>query len=215
MSGTSPYSREYTDLLSERVGGKALACSDEWFAECANLVKHDEPVFKEGHFVSTGQWMDGWESRRSYGRADRSTSGRDYDWCVLRLGIPGVIHGVDVETTHFRGNAPEFAALEGAWVNGDVDEGTTWFELLPKNSTTAHDHNIFDIDNANFVITSDIIKYRHKVTPYEGRTVKGIIDKTLLRGMQVYADGDIVGSPAGQAILRAANGGSPTCGPTT
>ncbi len=162
MSGTKPYSANYTDLLSERVGGKALACSDEWFAECANLVKHDEPVFKEGHFVSTGQWMDGWESRRSFGRADRgpqdglptdrkqadgSPANRDYDWCVLRLGIPGVIHGVDVETTHFRGNAPEFAALEGAWVNGDVDEGTAWFELLPKNPTMAHDHNIFDIDN--------------------------------------------------------------------
>ena len=73
---------------------------------------------------------------------------------------------------------------------------------------------VFD-DNANFVITSDIIKYRHKVTPYEGRTVKGIIDKTLLRGMQVYADGDIVGSPAGQAILRQANLGQANLGQTT
>ena len=75
MSGTIPYSQKCTDLLSERVGGKALACSDEWFAECANLVKHDDPVFKEGHFVSSGQWMDGWESRRSFGRADRTTAG--------------------------------------------------------------------------------------------------------------------------------------------
>ena len=147
MSGTSPYSQQYTDLLSERVGGKALACSDEWFAECANLVIHDDPVFKEGHFVSTGQWMDGWESRRSFGRADRSIAGVDYDWCVLRLGIPGVIHGVDVETTHFRGNAPEFAALEGTWAEGDVGEDTRWFELLPKSPTAAHDHNQFDIDS--------------------------------------------------------------------
>ncbi len=70
---------------------------------------------------------------------------------------------------------------------------------------------VFD-DSANFVITSDIIKYRHKITPYEGRSVKGMIDKTLLRGLPVYADGDIVGSPAGQAILRTANGGQANLG---
>jgi allantoicase len=147
MSESNPYIQNYTDLLSERVGGKALTCSDEWFAECANLVKHDDPVFKEGHFVSTGQWMDGWESRRSFGRAGRSSAGRDYDWCVLRLGIAGVILGVDIETTHFRGNAPEFAALEGAWIDADVSEDTAWFELLPKSPTAAHDHNIFAIDS--------------------------------------------------------------------
>jgi allantoinase len=63
---------------------------------------------------------------------------------------------------------------------------------------------VFD-DSADFVITSDIIKYRHKITPYEGRTVKGVIDKTLVRGRPVYADGDMVGTPAGQAILGQAN----------
>ena len=58
----NPFSALYIDLLNERVGGKALSCSDEWFAECANLVLDSDPVFKQGHFVPTGQWMDGWES---------------------------------------------------------------------------------------------------------------------------------------------------------
>lgn len=135
----------YTDLMSARVGGKALSCSDEWFAECENLVKHEEPIFRKGHFISQGQWMDGWESRRSFGRRAREVSGLDHDWCMLRLGIPGVIHGVDIETTHFTGNAPEYAALEGAWLEGSLSEHIDWFELLPKSSTSADSHNVFAV----------------------------------------------------------------------
>ncbi|MEH6582962.1 MAG: allantoicase [Halioglobus sp.] len=141
--GDNPYSGQFIDLMSEKVGGKALSCSDEWFAECANLVVQSDPVFKEGHFVPTGQWMDGWESRRSYGRADHRSGNRDFDWCILRMGIPGVVHGVDIETTHFRGNAPEFASLEGAWVEDDIGEDTQWFDVLEKSPTAAHSHNFF------------------------------------------------------------------------
>lgn len=141
------YASKYIDLLSERVGGRALTCSDEWFAECSNLVKAGRGVFKEGHFVDTGQWMDGWESRRSYGRKDRIASGAEYDWCILRLGIPGVIHGFDVDTNHFRGNASEFVVVEGANVAGEVDEETTWTEILAKSATDAHSQNLFSCEN--------------------------------------------------------------------
>lgn len=139
----NPFASQYTDLLSEKVGGKALSCSDEWFAECSNLVLHSDPIFKAGHFVATGQWMDGWESRRSYGRADHRSGNRDFDWCIVKLGIPGVVHGADIETTHFRGNAPEFASLEGAWIDGDLSEETQWFDVLAKSPTAAHSHNYF------------------------------------------------------------------------
>lgn len=139
-----PYASRYIDLLDEKLGGKALACSDEWFAECANLVLHSEPVFKEGHFVATGQWMDGWESRRSFGRSHRH-GGEDFDWCVLKLGAPGRIHGVDIDTSHFRGNAPEYASLEAANIQGEPGENTSWMEVLPKSLTTAHSANLYDI----------------------------------------------------------------------
>ena len=62
------FSSIYIDLLSERLGGRAIACSDEWFAGAENMLKPGRGVFKEGLFVSTGKWMDGWESRRSFGR---------------------------------------------------------------------------------------------------------------------------------------------------
>lgn len=144
-TSNNPFSGEYIDLLSEKVGGKALSCSDEWFAECASLVLQADPVFKAGHFVPTGQWMDGWESRRSYGRADHRSGNREFDWCIVKLGIPGIVHGTDVETTHFRGNAPEFASLEGAWVDGDLSDETQWFEVLDQSPTAAHSHNFFPV----------------------------------------------------------------------
>ena len=53
-----------------------------------------------------------------------------------------------------------------------------------------------------YLVTADIIKYRHKITPYEGRIVKGIVKRTVLRGKEVYRDGEILGDPAGQPILR-------------
>ncbi len=138
------YSSRYIDLLSERVGGRAIACSDEWFAECDNLVKPGRGIFKEGHFVATGQWMDGWESRRSFGRRQRSASAEDFDWCILRLGIPGIVRGFDVDTNHFRGNAPEFVAVEAANVTGEIDGVTVWTEILSKSATQAHSQNLFE-----------------------------------------------------------------------
>ena len=141
------YSSKYIDLVSERVGGRAIACSDEWFAECDNLVKPGRGVFKQGHFVATGQWMDGWESRRSYGRRQRKASGEDFDWCILRLGIPGVIKGFDIDTNHFRGNAPEFVSVEAANVAGEVDDNTEWTEILGKSPTNPHSQNLFDCNS--------------------------------------------------------------------
>ena len=139
------FKRDFTDLVNERVGGKALACSDEWFAESTNLVKADEPIFKKGYFIATGQWMDGWESRRSFGRRAREESGTDHDWCILRLGIAGGLYGVDVETTHFTGNAPLYASIEGTWVEGSLTDNAEWFELLAKTPTEADAHNVFAI----------------------------------------------------------------------
>ena len=59
---------------------------------------------------------------------------------------------------------------------------------------------IFD-DTARFTICPEIIKYRHKITPYEGREVYGVVERTLLRGIPVFVDGEILGGPEGRPIL--------------
>ena len=64
------------------------------------------------------------------------------------------------------------------------------------------DFCVFD-DRAQYVIQADMIKYRHKVTPYEGRQVSGIVRRTFVRGHEVFADGEILSAPQGQPLLRA------------
>lgn len=136
----------YINLLAERVGGRAIECSDQWFAGCDNLVKPGRGIFKEGHFTEKGQWMDGWESRRSFGRKYRR-SGLDHDWCTLRLGLPGRIHGVDVDTLHFRGNAPLSVAVDGASLALDPDPNTQWIELIPQTDVLPDEQNPIPCDN--------------------------------------------------------------------
>jgi allantoinase len=63
------------------------------------------------------------------------------------------------------------------------------------------DFAVFD-DSVEYQITNDMIKHRHKITPYEGRTVCGQINRTYLRGQLVYADDAFQNSPAGRPLLK-------------
>ena len=92
---SSPAFTHLADLSSARVGGRAVAANDDFFAPRSNLVKPEPAIFIPGKFTSRGKWMDGWESRR------RRTPG--HDWCVVALGVRGVIRGVNVDTSFFTG----------------------------------------------------------------------------------------------------------------
>ncbi len=95
---------QLVDLASERVGGRVLAANDEFFAPRDNLLKPAKPVWIEDKYTERGKWMDGWETRR------RRTPG--FDWCIMQLGIPGILRGVMVDTSYFKGNYPEQCSLE-------------------------------------------------------------------------------------------------------
>src|SRR5262245_44135842 len=118
---------QLVDLASERLGGEVLAASDDFFAEKENLIKDKPPVWDADRYTDRGKWMDGWESRR------RRTPG--HDWCLIRLGLPGVIRGVVVDTSFFRGNYPESCWIEGT-VAADRDDllapDREWTEILPR-----------------------------------------------------------------------------------
>ena len=100
------------DLASERLGGRAIEANDEFFAPKSDMLKASKPIFIEGKFTSRGKWMDGWETRR------RRTPG--YDWCIIRLGLPGIIRGVIVDTSHFKGNFPARFSLEALDLGGSA-----------------------------------------------------------------------------------------------
>lgn len=127
-----------TDLISEAVGGRVVACNDEFFAEAHNLLQVSDPVWKEGLYTDRGKWMDGWETRR------RREPG--HDWCVVALGIPGVIRTVTVDTSHFTGNYPESFSLE-ACGTGDEDRlaSATWEELIPTTALAGDSVATFDV----------------------------------------------------------------------
>ena len=84
--------------------------------------------------------MDGWETRR------RREPG--HDWCVIRLGLPGVIRGVVIDTKWFRGNFPEAASLEAAEIAGldlSAIDGAAWSEILPRSLLRGDSKNPFPI----------------------------------------------------------------------
>ena len=132
------------DLASVRVGGRAVAANDEFFAPRSNLVEPQAPVFVPGKFTSRGKWMDGWETRR------RRTPG--HDWCVVKLGMRGRIRGVDVDTSFFTGNYPSHCsidALDTARAPARTTlgtEGAPWVAIVPRSALRGNAHNYLAVD---------------------------------------------------------------------
>ena len=101
-----------------------IAVSDDFFADVANLLKVEvcrtytrdpgKPRFASGRLAHTflhiqclqpalslkgqfgpnGALFDGWETRRH---------NPTFDWCIIKLGVPGSIHAFDIDTSHFNG----------------------------------------------------------------------------------------------------------------
>src|SRR5262249_3856505 len=92
------------DLAAEQLGGAVVAANDGFFAPKEAMLKSTPPEWREGLYTERGKWMDGWETRR------RRTPG--HDWAVVRLGAPGIVRGIVVDTSYFTGNYPEQASLD-------------------------------------------------------------------------------------------------------
>jgi allantoicase len=106
----SPDFAALPDLASRRLGGSVRYATDELFAAKENLIRPEPPVFAAGEFGARGKIYDGWESRR------RREPGNDH--AIIRLGVPGVVHGVAVDTAFFRGNYPPHVSVEAVSVDG-------------------------------------------------------------------------------------------------
>lgn len=140
---------KYLDLALARLGGKVLYATDEFFANKENLIEQAEPVFHKGKFVSTGQWMDGWESRR------KRTPG--HDWAIIQLATPTKIKGFNIDTSHFLGNQPAQASIEAVNLNTTVEDWATvnlpWKEILAKSTLNPGSHH--------YLPSSDDSSYTH------------------------------------------------------
>ncbi|HVH99195.1 MAG TPA: hypothetical protein VM869_10805, partial [Enhygromyxa sp.] len=115
------------DLAALRHGGRALACSDMFFAPMNNLIAPGRSTYMGG----------GWETRRKRGPG--------HDWILLQLAAPGTVGLVEIDTGHFHGNHAQRCSLWGVHAPGarladllarDRSEGG-WHEVLPPSSIPA------------------------------------------------------------------------------
>ena len=106
-----------TDLAAAIVGGEAVDASNAHYSHPSNMLK---PI------ASRGMW-DGWETKRRRGPG--------HDWAALRLGMPGRVESVLVDTSHFKGNAP-------GWISLDFSEdGAAWSTVVERADVEPHEHN--------------------------------------------------------------------------
>ena len=185
--------RELIDLASERLGGAVLVANDDFFAPKENLLKDSTPIFIEGKYTDRGKWMDGWESRR------RRTPG--FDWCIIRLGLAGIVRGIVVDTSYFRGNYPEHCSLEGATFSQLpteqelTSEVVQWIPLLPQMQLAGDSQNSFPIN-----YDERITHLRFKIFPDGG------VARLRVYG-EVAPDWDQLKRSGGQIDLAAAENG--------
>jgi allantoicase len=131
----------WPDLASRRLGGSVLSATDELFAAKENLIKPEPPVFAAGEFGAKGKVYDGWESRR------RREPGHDH--AIIRLGVPGIVRGVDVDTAFFRGNYPPRVSVEAVSVDGYPSAAElgqlAWQPLVGRAPATGDSHNWYSV----------------------------------------------------------------------
>ena len=120
--GKAPAWTELNDLSSETLGSEVLFSTDDWFAAAEMLLNSEEAQWKEGFTeqvsrclkssenltpMKKGKWMDGWETRR------KRIPG--HDWCIIKLGLPGTIEGIELNTSYFTGNYAPRASVQAVW----------------------------------------------------------------------------------------------------
>jgi len=128
------------DLAQSRLGSKIVYKTDDFFAPAKRIINPWSPVFKEGVFDKHGKWMDGWETRR------KRFKGHDY--LILKLGKPGKINKVDIDTSYFSGNQPSKISLEACFSKKNLPrKNSNWVTILKKKSAKANSHHFFNIKN--------------------------------------------------------------------
>ena len=128
------------NLAEPRLGSKVVFKTDDFFASANRIINPNPPIFKEGVFDKHGKWMDGWETRRKRNKG--------HDYLILKLGRPGKIHKVDIDTSYFNGNQPSKISLDACYSKNKLpNKNTKWIKILKKKTTKPNSHHFFNIKN--------------------------------------------------------------------
>ena len=130
---------QWIRLEQPRLGSAVVYATDDFFADKSRLISPAEPIFIPDKYDDNGKWMDGWESRR------KRTPGHDH--CIVKLGVPGIVRGLDIDTRHFTGNFPPGASVE-ACQSDEVIPGNeaNWLEIQPRTVLNGNSHHFLPID---------------------------------------------------------------------
>ena len=140
----SSISKGWIDLAQPRLGTEVIYATDEFFAPKHRLISPSEPVFIPHKYDDNGKWMDGWESRRRRGGG--------YDHCIVRLGCPGIVKGVDIDTSHFTGNFPPEASIDVcASPHDNPDTEDIWQPLIARRPLSGNSHHFIEADSGTTI----------------------------------------------------------------
>ncbi len=136
--------RSLPDLAVRSLGGSVVWANDELFAERENLLRPERPSHDPSAFGPKGKVYDGWETRR------RREAG--VDEAIVRLGVPGTVHGVVVDTAFFTGNYPPEVSVDGTCLGGHPGvaelQAADWQPLVPRSAVRGDAENPFATDPA-------------------------------------------------------------------
>ena len=135
--------KNYINLASPVLGSKIYKFSDQFFGNASRLIKDEDPVFKEGVYDKHGKWMDGWETRR------KRDAGNDY--VILKLGIPGKIYEIQIDTAFFNGNQPEYASIDVCFSKNSKFKWNTILTKKKLNPNSLHKYKIKNNNTFNYV----------------------------------------------------------------
>jgi allantoicase len=135
------------DLAARSAGGSVLWANDDLFAEKENLIKPGAAEHRPATFGHKGQVYDGWETRRRRGAIDDAC-----DSAIVRLGVPGIVRGVVVDTAWFTGNYPPQISVEAAFVPGfpsveELVEKTQWTTIVERSDINGDTRNPFTVNS--------------------------------------------------------------------
>jgi len=132
--------KNHINLASPILGTKIYKYSDQFFGKATRLIKDENPIFKEEIYDSNGKWMDGWETRRKRQKGN--------DFVIIKLGIPGKISDIEIDTAFFNGNQPEFASIDVCFSKNSKFK---WQTFLKKKKLKANSLHKFKVKNNKII----------------------------------------------------------------
>ncbi len=185
------------ELSSRHLGAGVVSASDESFGNKEHLLTAEPADFVPGTYDHRGEVVDGWETRR------RREPG--HDWAIVRLGLPGVIRRVDVDTSFFTGNFPQECWLEACGLEGypgpaELD-AADWELIVAPRPLKGDVHNLVEVSSdrrythVRLAISPDGGVARLRI---HGRPV---VDPRLLDGVTV----DLASQQLGARVVRSSD----------